>query len=625
MAKILLVEDEVNIASFIERGLKEFGHSVSVANDGDAGWELIRQEAFDLLILDIIMPKMNGLELCRLYRQQYGYLTPVIMLTALGTTEDIVKGLDSGADDYLVKPFSFQELEARIKAILRRGREDSAQQLVCDDLVLNCNTRRARRKEVEIELTVKEYRLLDSYGGRFGIYHVCLTLTSQAMKIGRKIALFYTLVTVLTTMAVIGVFYLFSSRYIDGLYRSYLREKAFLTAQKHWERDEVDEQSYQTIQRKYDELLPEAKEILLDMDSDAVVRDTLNKYLSAGQQKQLLESKEMSSVSFVYQDMLGAALYYPDNEGNFIVIIMSHNSYGVKIQEHLLLLSAFLVLCSSVLIFFIGQLYSTRILIPLQHVLLQLKQIRGNSLNRRLKTTGNKDELDHLIETLNSMLDRIDTAFRAEKSFVSHASHELNNPITAIQGECEISLLKERSTDEYIEALRRIAGESKRLSNLIRHLLFLSRQEEDIRKNNVEEIRLADLLEEAGAANSRIRLQYPEDAARYAVVSASPYLFKIALQNVIDNACKYSQGEVLIRLYKEEERWGIAVKDSGIGIPADEMELIFQSFYRGSNTREYAGQGIGLSLSMKIFSVYRGKVSIRSEEGKGTEVRVVFA
>lgn len=115
MAKILLVEDEVNIASFIERGLKEFGHSVSVANDGDAGWELIRQEAFDLLILDIIMPKMNGLELCRLYRQQYGYLTPVIMLTALGTTEDIVKGLDSGADDYLVKPFSFQELEARIK------------------------------------------------------------------------------------------------------------------------------------------------------------------------------------------------------------------------------------------------------------------------------------------------------------------------------------------------------------------------------------------------------------------------------------------------------------------------------------------------------------------------------
>ena len=176
MAKILLVEDEVNIASFIERGLKEFGHTVSVANDGNSGWELIRQEVFDLLIIDIIMPGMNGLELCRLYRRQYGYLVQVIMLTALGTTEDIVKGLDAGADDYLVKPFSFQELEARIKAILRRGREDSARQLVCDDLVLNCNSRRARRGEAEIDLTVKEYRLLEYFMTHQGLVLSRLTL-----------------------------------------------------------------------------------------------------------------------------------------------------------------------------------------------------------------------------------------------------------------------------------------------------------------------------------------------------------------------------------------------------------------------------------------------------------------
>ena len=176
MAKILLVEDEVNIASFIERGLKEFGHTVSVANDGNSGWELIRQEVFDLLIIDIIMPGMNGLELCRLYRRQYGYLVPVIMLTALGTTEDIVKGLDAGADDYFVKPFSFQELEARIKAILRRGREDSARQLVCDDLVLNCNSRRARRGEAEIDLTVKEYRLLEYFMTHQGLVLSRLTL-----------------------------------------------------------------------------------------------------------------------------------------------------------------------------------------------------------------------------------------------------------------------------------------------------------------------------------------------------------------------------------------------------------------------------------------------------------------
>ena len=163
MAKIILVEDEINIASFIERGLREFGHEVSVVYDGNAGWELLQNESFDLLILDIIMPGMNGLELCRMYRQRFGYHSPVVMLTALGTTDDIVKGLDAGADDYLVKPFSYQELEARIKALLRRSKEVPVQQLVCGDLILDCTLRRARRGNMDIDLTVKEYRLLEYF------------------------------------------------------------------------------------------------------------------------------------------------------------------------------------------------------------------------------------------------------------------------------------------------------------------------------------------------------------------------------------------------------------------------------------------------------------------------------
>ena len=162
MAKILLVEDEINIASFIERGLQEFGHEFCVANDGQAGWELVQQEDFQLLILDIIMPKMNGLQLCKQYRQTYGYQSPVIMLTALGTTDDIVNGLDAGADDYLVKPFSFQELEARIKALLRRtGAEPAVPLLSCGDLTLDPSSHRAIRGKVVIDLTVKEYRLLE--------------------------------------------------------------------------------------------------------------------------------------------------------------------------------------------------------------------------------------------------------------------------------------------------------------------------------------------------------------------------------------------------------------------------------------------------------------------------------
>lgn len=177
MAHILLVEDEVNIASFIQRGLLELGYEVSVANDGEGGWFMAQTGKFDMLILDIIMPKLSGLELCSKFRKTFGFKVPVIMLTALGSTDDIVKGLQVGADDYLVKPFSFQELEARIQALFRRSFEQVSQSLLkCSDLTLDCQERKAYRGSEEILLTVKEYRLLEYFLVHQGIAIDRLTL-----------------------------------------------------------------------------------------------------------------------------------------------------------------------------------------------------------------------------------------------------------------------------------------------------------------------------------------------------------------------------------------------------------------------------------------------------------------
>ena len=167
MAKILLVEDEINIASFIERGLREFGHEVYVAYDGAAGWELTQKNDFQLLILDIIMPKMNGLQLCKQYRQRFGYHAPVIMLTALGTTEDIVSGLDAGADDYLVKPFSFSELLARVRAQLRQHHALNST-LEISGLRMDSVSQSVSRDNISITLTRKEFQLLWLLASRAG-------------------------------------------------------------------------------------------------------------------------------------------------------------------------------------------------------------------------------------------------------------------------------------------------------------------------------------------------------------------------------------------------------------------------------------------------------------------------
>lgn len=170
MCKILIVEDEVNIASFIKRGLQECGYDVTAAYDGEEAWQLIKQERYDLFMLDIIMPKIDGLQLCRMIRQNLGYSIPILMVTALGTTDDIVSGLDAGADDYISKPFSFAELQARIRALLRRREGAKVNQVLqCGDLTLDQVSRRATRNGETIDLTVKEYRLLEYFMNNQGI------------------------------------------------------------------------------------------------------------------------------------------------------------------------------------------------------------------------------------------------------------------------------------------------------------------------------------------------------------------------------------------------------------------------------------------------------------------------
>mgnify|MGYP003484577575 CR=1 FL=1 len=166
--KILVIDDSALMRRVISDIINSGGdyEVAAIARDGVEGFDLIvsNPHLYSAVILDINMPKMNGLDMCAKYRSSYGYKTPVIMLTALGTTDDIVKGLKAGADDYLVKPFSFTELEARIEALLRRASDNGVNsELQCCDLILNSRNHKATRNNIDIDLTVKEYRLLEYF------------------------------------------------------------------------------------------------------------------------------------------------------------------------------------------------------------------------------------------------------------------------------------------------------------------------------------------------------------------------------------------------------------------------------------------------------------------------------
>jgi heavy metal response regulator len=158
--RILVVEDEKKVANFIQRGLQEEKYHVDIARDGGTGLAKALEQHYDAIILDVMLPEKDGFSVVRELRNA-GKNTPVLILTARGTTQDRVTGLDLGADDYLPKPFHFEELTARLRSLLRRSSSDKATVLRCGNVSLDTVTHKAHVADMEIELTTKEYSLLE--------------------------------------------------------------------------------------------------------------------------------------------------------------------------------------------------------------------------------------------------------------------------------------------------------------------------------------------------------------------------------------------------------------------------------------------------------------------------------
>ena len=177
--RLLVVEDELKMAGLLVRGLREDGHAVDVARTGDDALWMGQAVEYDAVVLDLMLPGLDGVSVCRAWREN-GVWTPVLMLTARAGVEDRVAGLDAGADDYLPKPFSFAELNARLRALARRGVSERPAVVEVGDLRLDPATRQVWRGAVEIQLSTKEFALLDTLMRRAGIVLSRLQLLEHA-------------------------------------------------------------------------------------------------------------------------------------------------------------------------------------------------------------------------------------------------------------------------------------------------------------------------------------------------------------------------------------------------------------------------------------------------------------
>jgi signal transduction histidine kinase len=450
------------------------------------------------------------------------------------------------------------------------------------------------------------------------------------MKIRRKISIIFTILASLVLLCSFSFVYYFSYRDTKKEFFIRLESKADFIAKKYYEQDELSKKIYQEIIEENIKTLPEATDITLNTNNPTLVRDSLRGILSQENISQLLSGQ---NIQFSLGEQQGVGIYYPDNQGTFIIIVMATDKNGIKELHNLLKVFIDIFICSIAFIYFLGMFYSRKVLSPIGEILKNVKKIRATSLSLRLPENNGKDELGELTQTLNQMLERLEHSFNMQKNFIHNASHELKNPLTAILGETEITLLKKRSQEEYVETLNKVFTEAERLNLLTRNLLNLAQADFEIAEMNTEKIRLDELLWDIKGYFDKTEYKdlllfyipsLPKNTDNLTIVGISN-LLKIAISNLIDNACKFSDHQIVdIVLSVNKENLKLTISDKGIGIPENEINNLFQPFFRASNTHNYKGSGVGLSLADKIIKLHGGSMTFHSFIGKGTRVEICF-
>lgn len=271
-----------------------------------------------------------------------------------------------------------------------------------------------------------------------------------------------------------------------------------------------------------------------------------------------------------------------------------------------------------------GWFLAKKSLLPISYIITKTKTITSENLGERLVPRGTGDEMDELIETINGMISRLDESFKRITEFTADVSHELKTPISAMKGEAEVLLSKERGIEEYQDALVHFLEEFDRMNHILNDLILLSKADSQI-ELKMSPLRLDDLLEDVctlfKVLAEQKNISFIVGPLEEIMVMGDKIRIQQLFTNLIDNAIKYtSEGSIHVSLEKKGDIALARIKDTGIGIPKEEQKNIFKRFYRvnKSRSRESGGVGLGLSIAQCIVNAHRGKIEVDSEPNQGS-------
>lgn len=318
------------------------------------------------------------------------------------------------------------------------------------------------------------------------------------------------------------------------------------------------------------------------------------------------------------------------NNHSYYVYIMAFDISRTDNLKELLKILLWSIAFSTWLSVLFSYFFARRAIRPISDIIRSVKEINSIKLNRRLNEGNKKDEIAQLAVTFNELLSDLEIAFRNQEDFVSNASHELRTPLTVMIGESDYFLTRKRSAEEYEKHISGLVGDLKNLNSLINNLLELAQINRD-KKIVLTEIRIDEVVfsailkvkEKYIERKILPKITYPESGNEL-LINGNEGLLEIALINIIDNACKFSDKDVSIEFQINAETISVVISDAGIGIPDDEIESISKPFKRASNVRFIGGYGIGLSLVSRIVDLHQADLRIFSRLNEGTRFELTF-
>jgi signal transduction histidine kinase len=448
------------------------------------------------------------------------------------------------------------------------------------------------------------------------------------MKIKNRLALYFTLISVvILSIAFVTIFFTFSS-FVKADFYERLISRADIAAQLYLEADEITPDSLNRVRSRYQKPFPgEVIRFYDDANLASFIKDR-QQYWSGDVINNVRRQKQLK---FTEGDRQTVGIYYKDNQGNFVILVSAPDTQGIKRIWDLVEILSIMIVCISASLFFIGRWYAKKALGPIDDIVKQMQLVRASNLNTRVNEGNGKDEISKLAQNFNRLLKHLENAFEVQQTFVTNASHELKTPVTSIIGEIEVALNKPRTAEEYRHVLSSVLAESENLNQTIAGLMELAQVDMNYTQAALSLVPMDELIweindywnEKTGGLFTVNIVRLPAEHEKLQLL-ANKALLAIALNNIIGNAFKFSQNKpVQCELYADEGSIVIKIIDAGIGIMPNELENVFKSFYRGSNVKDYQGNGIGLYVTSKIIYLFNGRIDVDSDIGS-TVVTIQF-